>query len=49
MYLAFQRIILDDAPFVGLFQPKVQIATTSTVSGVIYNPVYFIDLYYVNK
>lgn len=49
LYLQFQRIILDDAPFVGLIQPKVQIAVGPTVQGVIYNPVYFIDLYYVTK
>ncbi len=49
LYLQFQRLILEDAPFVGLFQPKVQIATGSTVEGVVYNPVYFIDLYYITK
>jgi peptide/nickel transport system substrate-binding protein len=47
MYLDLQRILIEDAAFVGLIQPKVNIAVAPRVSGVIYNPVYFLDYYYV--
>lgn len=47
MYLEMQRIMLADAAFVGLIQPKVNIAVAPGVSGVVYNPVYFLDYYYV--
>ncbi|MDR7551062.1 MAG: ABC transporter substrate-binding protein, partial [Armatimonadota bacterium] len=45
LYLDLQRILIADAAFVGLIQPKVNIAVGGTVSGVVYNPVYFLDYY----
>jgi len=47
MYLDLQRILIGDAAFVGLIQPKVNLAISPKVSGVIYNPVYFLDYYYM--
>jgi len=49
MYLELQRIFLDDATYIGLIQPKVYIAAAPDVQGIVYNPVYFIDYYYVKK
>jgi len=49
MYLELQRIFLEDATYIGLIQPKVYIAAAPGVQGIVYNPVYFIDYYYVKK
>jgi peptide/nickel transport system substrate-binding protein len=47
LYLELQKILIGDAAFVGLIQPKVNIAVAPHVSGVTYNAVYFLDYYYV--
>jgi peptide/nickel transport system substrate-binding protein len=47
MYVELQRILIGDAPFVGLIQPKVHLAVSAKVSGVVYNPVYFMDYAYL--
>ncbi|MCL6553712.1 MAG: ABC transporter substrate-binding protein [Firmicutes bacterium] len=45
LYLELQRILIADAAFVGLIQPKVNLAVAPGVRGVVYNPVYFVDYY----
>lgn len=47
MYRELQQILIGDAAFVGLIQPKVNIAVGPKISGVVYNPVYFVDYYYI--
>ncbi|MGQ0571404.1 MAG: ABC transporter substrate-binding protein [Armatimonadota bacterium] len=47
MYIDLQRLLIGDAAFVGLIQPKVNIAVSPNIRGVTYNPVYFLDYYYV--
>ena len=47
LYRDLQRILISDAAFVGLIQPKANIAVSPRTSGVAYNPVYFLDYYYV--
>ncbi|MDR7481529.1 MAG: ABC transporter substrate-binding protein [Armatimonadota bacterium] len=47
MYLELQRLLIADAAFVGLIQPKVHLALAPGVRGIVYNPVYFMDYYYV--
>ncbi len=47
LYRNLQRILINDAAFVGLIQPKVNIAVSPRTSGVVYNAVYFLDYYYV--
>jgi peptide/nickel transport system substrate-binding protein len=47
MYRELQRIFNTDAAYVGLIQPKVNLAVGPGVTGVTYNPVYFLDYYYV--
>lgn len=39
MYLKVQQLMLDDAAFIGLIQPKVQIVASAKLKDVIYNPV----------
>jgi peptide/nickel transport system substrate-binding protein len=47
IYRNLQRILISDAAFVGLIQPKVNLAVGPGTTGVVYNPVYFLDYYYV--
>jgi peptide/nickel transport system substrate-binding protein len=47
LYRNLQRILINDAAYVGLIQPKVHLAVSASTSGVVYNPVYFLDYYYV--
>ncbi len=49
MYLEFQKKILEDAPFIGLIQPKVLIAIGPDVQGYVFNPVWWVDLYGLSK
>jgi len=49
MYLKLQQIMLEDAAFVGLIQPKVQIVASAKLKDVIYNPVYFLDYYFMSR
>ncbi|MCS7324208.1 MAG: ABC transporter substrate-binding protein [Anaerolineae bacterium] len=49
MYRKVQEIILDDAVFIGLIQPKVQIVASAKLKDVIYNPVYFLDYYFMSR
>ncbi|RME82889.1 MAG: ABC transporter substrate-binding protein [Caldilineae bacterium] len=49
MYLEFQKKMLDDAPFIGLIQPKVLIAVGPDVEGYVFNPVWWVDLYGLSK
>ncbi len=49
MYLKVQQILMKDLPFVGLIQPRTQIVVRKDLRGVVYNPVYFIDYYYVSR
>ncbi len=49
MYLKLQQIMLQDLPFVGLIQPRTQIVVSKDLKDVVYNPVYFIDYYYVSQ
>jgi len=49
MYLEFQKKLLDDAPFIGLIQPKVLIAVGPDVQGYVFNPVWWVDLYGLSK
>jgi peptide/nickel transport system substrate-binding protein len=47
IYKELQQILIGDAAFVGLIQPKVNIAVGPKISGVVYNPVYFVDYYFI--
>lgn len=49
MYLDLQKILLDDAAFIGLIQPKVLIAVGPTVKGYVFNPVWWVDFYPISK
>lgn len=49
MYRKVQELMLDDAAFIGLIQPKVQIVASAKLKDVIYNPVYFLDYYYMSR
>ncbi|MFQ5856632.1 MAG: ABC transporter substrate-binding protein [Anaerolineae bacterium] len=49
MYLELQEIMLDDAAFIGLIQPKVLIAVGPTVEGYVFNPVWWVDFYPIRK
>ncbi|MCS7055724.1 MAG: ABC transporter substrate-binding protein [Thermoflexales bacterium] len=49
MYLKVQELILDDAVFIGLIQPKVQIVASAKLKDIIYNPVYFLDYYFMAR
>ncbi len=49
MYLEFQKKLLEDAPFIGLIQPKVLIAIGPDVEGYVFNPVWWVDLYGLSK
>ncbi len=49
MYLEFQKKLLEDAPFIGLIQPKVLIAVGNDVQGYVFNPVWWVDLYDLDK
>ncbi len=49
MYRKVQEIMLDDAAFIGLIQPKVQIVASAKLKDVIYNPVYFLDYYFMSQ
>ncbi|PJF48268.1 MAG: ABC transporter substrate-binding protein [Chloroflexi bacterium] len=49
MYRKLQEIMLDDAAFIGLIQPKVQIVASAKLKDVIYNPVYFLDYYFISQ
>jgi len=49
MYLKTQQLMLDDAAFIGLIQPKVQIVASARLKDVIYNPVYFLDYYHMSR
>ncbi|MCL6512570.1 MAG: ABC transporter substrate-binding protein [Anaerolineae bacterium] len=49
MYRKVQELMLDDAAFIGLIQPKVQIVASAQLKDVIYNPVYFLDYYYMSR
>jgi len=41
--------MLDDAAFIGLIQPKVQIVASAKLKDVIHNPVYFLDYYFMSR
>lgn len=49
MYRKVQEIMLDDAAFIGLIQPQVQIVASAKLKDVIYNPVYFLDYYFMSQ
>ena len=49
MYLKVQQLMLDDAAFIGLIQPKVQIVASAKLKDVTYNPVYFLDYYFMSR
>ncbi len=49
MYLQLQKIMLDDAAFIGLIQPKVLIAVRPNVKGYVFNPVWWVDFYEISK
>jgi len=49
MYKKVQTILIDDAAFVGLYQPKALIAIGPTVKGYVFSPVYGVDFYLVSK
>ncbi len=49
MYLELQKIMLDDAAFIGLIQPKVLIAVRPNVKGYVFNPVWWVDFYEISK
>lgn len=49
LYLEFQKKELEDAPFIGLIQPKVLIAVGPDVQGYVFNPVWWVDLYGLSK
>lgn len=49
MYKKLQSILMDDAAYVGLYQPKALIAIGPTVKGYAFNPVYGVDFYLVSK
>ncbi|MGQ9903092.1 MAG: ABC transporter substrate-binding protein [Anaerolineae bacterium] len=48
-YLQVQKLMLEDANFVGLIQPKVRIVASAKLNDLIYNPVYFLDYYYMSR
>lgn len=49
MYRKLQALMLEDAAFIGLIQPKVQIVASAKLKDVIYNPVYFLDYYFMSR
>ncbi len=49
MYRQAQKFLVEDAPFVGLIQPKILIAVRPTVTGYGFNPVWGVDFYPITK
>jgi peptide/nickel transport system substrate-binding protein len=49
IYLEIQKILVDEAPFLMLFQPKFQIATKKSVTNYVIHPVYLVDLLLLKK
>jgi peptide/nickel transport system substrate-binding protein len=49
IYLQIQKTLVDEAPFLMLFQPTFQIAAKKSVTNVIIHPVILIDLYQLKK
>lgn len=49
LYRQVQQLLIADAAFVNLIQPKTLIAIRPTVSGYVYNPVWGVDFYPIAK
>lgn len=49
LYVQAQKIIVDDTPFVVLFQPVAQEVMKKTVTGYTYHPVLLVDYYNLAK
>ncbi len=49
IYTQIQKIIVDDAPFLVLEQPKAQIVMKKSITGYVYHPVELVDLYALAK
>jgi peptide/nickel transport system substrate-binding protein len=49
LYMQAQKMIIDDTPFVVLFQPVAQIVMKKAVTGYTYHPVYLVDFYNLAK
>lgn len=49
IYAQIQQILMDDAAFLVLYQPKAQIAMKKSVTGYVFHPVYLVNLYDVAK
>ncbi|MCW1966737.1 MAG: ABC transporter substrate-binding protein, partial [Anaerolineae bacterium] len=48
-YLNLTKLMIDDAVFVGLYQPKVFMVANKALQGVTYNPLFVTDFYYIKK
>jgi peptide/nickel transport system substrate-binding protein len=49
LYVQAQKLIIDDMPFVVLYQPVAQEVMKKTVTGYVYHPVYLVDFYNLAK
>lgn len=49
IYLQIQQILIDEAPFLPLYQPTAQYVLKKTVTNYNYHPVYFVDYRQVGK
>lgn len=49
LYVQAQKMVIDDSPFVVLYQPVAQIVMKKTITGYAYHPVYLVDFYNLAK
>jgi peptide/nickel transport system substrate-binding protein len=49
IYLEIQKTLIDEAPFLVLFQGKFQMASKKSVTNLIIHPIILIDLYQLKK
>ncbi len=49
LYVQAQKMIIDDTPFVVLYQPVDQTVMSKNVTGYVYHPVYLVDFYNLAK
>lgn len=49
IYLEIQKTLIDDAPFLVLFQPSFQVASKKSVTNYVIHPILLVDLYQLKK
>ncbi len=49
LYLQAEKMIIDDTPFIVLYQPVAQIVMKKAVTGYTYHPVILVDFYSLAK